>query len=276
MKNGPTKPKNKIVGIIQTILIVFTTIFSIASIAISSTIIFHNVYYKTFWVNGQSMYPTLNANAKRSNGTLIGNNASRKEDPSASENDYDIDYGYMDVQKSVIDNLDRFDIVVIKLHPEDEHSKRLIKRLIVKPGETFYIQNTGPNNEDNGKLYIKDGEEPIEGTDQTKPKWKYVEQNFIDYDSIIKCGNYRCSFSDDCNNPDKGYTLAEDEYFVMGDNRFPGCSSDSRNISEEEGQYKRSQIEGKAIALEGTCTVIINEKGKLDAGKIKYHWPTRL
>ena len=248
--------------VLEFIFVIFASIFSVASIAISSCIIFHNNYYEFFWVNGQSMYPTLNAKAKNKN--------SNNEDHLIGERDiygplgnYDVDYGYMDTHKSVLDNLQRFDIIVC--HQIDSE-KDVIKRILALPGETFYflLKQTNPDlPETNGDLYIKKpGEE----------EFTYVAQSFIS-EELLRAGNY----SDSRGNPlyhteGVGYTLADNEYFVVGDNRKPNCSSDSRIY--QHGIY-RENIKGKAIGLEGTCTVTTGENGGYTSTNVKHFFPTR-
>lgn len=244
MKENTELSKNKIVRIFQTILIVLMTIFTVGSIAASSTIIFHNTYYDTFWVNGQSMYPTLNLNAKRSDGELIGYGRSEGHEPNSQPGDYDIDYGYMDCHKSVIDSLERFDIVVFMLDPTAQNPKRRIKRIFGLPGETIYFISGGDNN---GDFYVKHNEES---------DFELAEQKFISTE-LVRQGEY----------PSQQYTLKENEYFLVGDNRKVGASTDSR----VEGPYKREQLEGKAIGLEGSCTY--SSEG---IKNIKHHWPRRL
>ena len=55
----------KILSVVLGVVLVF-------SVALSILLLFNKFYYTPFWVNGQSMYPTLNGEAKYSNGTLIG------------------------------------------------------------------------------------------------------------------------------------------------------------------------------------------------------------
>ena len=256
------KRKNpKVKKALELVFVIFATIFSVASIAISSCIIFHNNYYEFFWVNGQSMYPTLNKNARygenaepNKRNELIG---SRDLGPVIGN--YDVDYGYMDTHESVIRNIQRFDIIVCK---QLDSEKDVIKRVLALPGETFYFVATGANHENNGDFYVK-------GIEQEE--FTLVEQNFIELD-LVRSGDY----ADSRGNPKyhavgEGYTLAENEYFVVGDNRLPNCSSDSRRY--QTGIY-RENIKGKAIGLEGRCTVGQGEKGYTST-KVKHFFPTR-
>ena len=99
---------------------------------------------------------------------------------------------------------ERYDIIVF---PFSENTS-YIKRIIGLPGEIIQIKN--------GQVYLN-GE--------------ILDENYGKEDSI-----------EDPGLADEEIVLAEDEYFVLGDNR--NASVDSRK--EEVGLIKRSQIEGKA------------------------------
>lgn len=99
--------------------------------------------------------------------------------------------------------LERFDIVIF--NPHNGVDKYWIKRIIGLPGETIQIE--GPD------IYI-DGE--------------LLEENY-GKEPMVQSGV-----------AEEPYTLAEDEYFVLGDNR---CNStDSRVI----GAVKKADIAGRA------------------------------
>lgn len=98
-------------------------IFSIVSI-------FNNYYYKTFYVSGTSMSPTLNQ--------ILGR----------------ADYGKMDTSSGAKNGLKRFQIV-LTYYPEDMQKKEedrtyKIKRLLVLPGEYYKFEDD--------QLYIKKNE----------------------------------------------------------------------------------------------------------------------
>ena len=99
----------------------------------------------------------------------------------------------------------RFDIIIFR-YPDDE-SQLFIKRIIGLPGETVEIQD--------GKIYLNGSDEPLEDV-QTK-------------ETMVG------SFGP--------YTVPENSYFVMGDNRR--VSLDSR--SEEVGTVSEDSIVGKAF-----------------------------
>ena len=98
----------------------------------------------------------------------------------------------------------RFDIIIFR-YPDDE-SQLFIKRIIGLPGETVEIRD--------GKIYLNGSDEPLEDV-QTK-------------ETMVG------SFGP--------YTVPENSYFVMGDNR--NNSSDSR--TDMVGNIKRENIIGKA------------------------------
>lgn len=103
------------------------------------------------------------------------------------------------------------DIVIIKA-PDigpNEAEKDYIKRVIALPGETVDIRN--------GRVYV-DGQ--------------IIKEAYINTDyttSYEQIGNH--------------WNLQDDEIFVMGDNRIPGKSSDSRVF----GPVKLDSIKGVAI-----------------------------
>lgn len=97
-------------------------------------------------------------------------------------------------------NLNRSDIVIVKSPIEE--NKNYIKRIIGLPGDEIKIQN--------GSVYVND---------------KLLEENYTS-------NNYTEALN-------ATYTLLEgNEYFIMGDNRNPGGSIDSRTF----GPIKKSAI----------------------------------
>ncbi|MDO5715418.1 MAG: signal peptidase I [Tissierellia bacterium] len=96
----------------------------------------------------------------------------------------------------------RGDIVI--LQAPDEEKTEYVKRVVGLPGETVSISN--------GTLYI-DGKKFEEDYISTEYTEIYVEDTWV---------------------------LEEDEYFVLGDNRLPGKSLDSRFF----GPIKKNTIDG--------------------------------
>lgn len=214
-------------------------VVSIVFFVISASIYFVKSYFNTFWVNGQSMYPTLNGSAVNKNGESYG--------LVASDGDYidgkKIDFGLFNSHDSIFKKLKRFDIVLTNYNSNPEDSLK-IKRIVGMPGETIYFISTGSGKEHNGDLYVN-GE--------------YVAQPISD--EMIRSGFYA--------NYSSPITLKADEYFVCGDNR--GHSYDSTDI----GPIKKDWIEGKFVALIGYCQVKY-EDGEYKPYKVRYHWPRRL
>ena len=185
--NKPIKNRKIFAKVFNILLIVAAVVV----LAIEGVLYYQRSYLTPFWVNGQSMYPTLNQHATDATGREIGSTGG-----SASEG-YKVDYGVMDCHKGAIKRIKRFDIVVTKYSNNDTNNK--IKRVLGLPGETIYFTNTGPGHENNGDLYINN---------------KLIEQP-IDLE-YVRAGKY----------PNKTWILGSDEYFVCGDNR--AHSSDSR------------------------------------------------
>ena len=109
---------------------------------------------------------------------------------------------------------ERFDIVVFPV-PNGDH---YIKRVIGLPGETVRI-------EEDGRIYVKESDQDYE---LLEDKYAYYNSGAYEdpneYENIVK-----------------EWTLGEDEYFVMGDNR--NVSLDSR--ADEVGTIERERIIGK-------------------------------
>ncbi len=96
------------------------------------------------------------------------------------------------------------EIVIIKSPIENKH---YVKRLIGRPGDKIHIEN--------GQVYLND---------------QLLEEPYI------KGGETLAEL-------ENTWTLGEDEYFVMGDNRLPGKSMDSRAF----GPVSKKAIEGIAV-----------------------------
>ena len=207
----PIKNRNKF----KTFLAIFVIVISVCLLIVEGFVYYQRTYLTPFWVNGQSMYPTLNGHALDNYGNELN------ESSGTAKVGYIVDYGVMDTHQSAINHIKRFDIVVTKYSSLDEGNK--IKRVVGLPGETIRFVITGAGNEHNGDLYVND---------------KYVEQpissNIIKNSSGYPVGEVK---------------LGEDEYYVLGDNR--NHSNDSRS----KGAIKREYIVGKAIALCATCEV---------------------
>lgn len=234
--------------VLSKILTFFFSLTFVVALLLGSAIIFHNIYFQSFFVNGQSMYPTLNGNATYSDGTLIGERQIRPDDGNI------VEYGIMDTHQVAIKGIRRFDIIITAYSSGDLKDK--IKRVIAMPGDTFYFVSTSPGEATNGDLYIiPDGE-----TDGV-----LIPQTFGDED-ILRAKDYSGAYVPKESNP---LTLEDNEYYVMGDNRPD--SSDSSSAGPILYEY----IKGVAIAIEGTCTLVCSN-GECRAEQVNFHWPRSL
>ena len=120
--------------------------------------------------------------------------------------------GFSSVISRSVSGIKRFDIVVVHLDAKNEN---LIKRVIGLPGETITYLN--------GELYV-DGQHYTED---------FLDSVYVS-SQIGKKGSriFTQAFS---------YTLGDDEYFCMGDNRL--VSSDSRRY----GPFKGSDILSRGL-----------------------------
>ncbi len=125
-------------------------------------------------------------------------------------------------------SVDRFDIIVINAERFAGKDAHWVKRVIALPGETISYEIDEINKK--GVLIING---------------RIVEEDFIKgYDDLSK---------DDITYATGNISerkLANDEYFVMGDNR--GHSTDSR--VEKVGHIKKEEIFGVGIIITGRCS----------------------
>ncbi|MDR0934794.1 MAG: signal peptidase I [Erysipelotrichaceae bacterium] len=128
MKSIETKnERNKKIRKALNISIIIISIIAIVGLAGS---LFHKFYYTTFYIDGQSMYPTLNAGGGET---------------TAPERN---DFGIVDTSRSIINSIKRFDIVTTYF-PDDYNAKdelllnrdKKIKRVIGLPGEKVKTLN---------------------------------------------------------------------------------------------------------------------------------------
>ncbi len=162
---------------------IFIRFFSILIVLIIVLVVLFKYFISPIIVIGESMYPTINAG----------------------------DFILANTTESAIDEIERFDLVVLKYKYDNKHS--YIKRVIGLPGDSVKIVNNVIyiNGEELSEYYGYYNEE-LEGK---------VNDSFINMSEI---------------------KLKIDEYFVMGDNRY--TSIDSRN--EDFGTLNRDDIIGIA------------------------------
>lgn len=214
--------------------------------------------YKRFYVNGESMYPTLNKEIKiKENGKdvnigktyLVGGFSSKSHS-------YLCDYGLMDCASTYKESIKRFSIVVTYFNSDyqdgilKENAELKIKRVIGMPGETLYFAN-------DGLLYIKGKEEDsfkeVEQTFYNLASWNDESKEFLN--TVIGQTNLGSNFA---NGEENQLTLKDGEYFLVGDNRMEGCSNDSRII----GPVNENCFVGRVVTIIGKCWFSIDENGK--------------
>lgn len=205
MKYLPTWLK-KVISITSQLLFVVL-------ILVGGLVIFHNFYFTPIKIVGSSMEPTL----------------------------VNQEFGVMDQNPQTINNLQRFDIVIVQQNPTVD--RYLIKRLIGLPGETIALEADGSLLV-NGILVHQD----------FLPETGYQERTCTNMNAM------GCI----------PLTLDDNSYFVMGDNR--GFSTDSRVF----GPIEKEQLIGKLFAIEGICQGQTNSSANDDpdtCGTRQYFWP---
>lgn len=246
-RKAPKDRHEKSGYVVKKILWIFFVIIFVILILCGGVLIFHNTYFKTFFVNGQSMYPTLNQNAKDEKGNILSPTSGN------SGLGYTVDFGIMDQSKYRLSKLQRGDIV-ITYYKSDYNSEGLlnpnvstkIKRIVGLPGEKIALDGNGDLLV-NGVLTMLKGNHVYTSTPEGNRKYP-TGQDYIE--------------------------LGVGEYFVLGDNR------DNSQDSRKSGVVLFDYIIGVAVAVEGTCK--IGEKIGKDGHKIttceskRYFWPSIL
>lgn len=229
--------------------------------AFSINVVYLSVNYgDAFFVDGASMYPTLNKD-----GLVRQKDGSYKAITwkSSEQGDGDfVDYGWARMGEKGLSDLGRFDIA-ITYYPSDmvlqedgsylpkKGASLKIKRVIGLPGETVTIC---PDLDENGNIATPWGTTVIRDSagDVSTYSSYYSFSDFEDIDGET----YRSKVT--LANQNVGpITLGEDEYYVCGDNRAGHYSSDSRVI----GAIPRYCLQGKAYLVTSLRKLSKNEDG---------------
>ena len=253
----------------------------IINVCISFILVFRSYYFRSIFVSGSSMEPTLH-----------GTTSDR------------VDYGIIDDHDSAINRIKRFQIITTYYpfqgssdyvdvdgdgqgyeHGEnniidEKEASYKIKRVYALPGDTF-------------EFAIDEEFEAIalnlvnKGSDRFSPEVQYAASRAIQFKVNGKLANINFKRRIDpakikdyknFNENHAPYKLADDEYWVMGDNY--AASSDC--FTKAEPIY-RDNIVGVLIAIEGTCkiNIDIDSSSDVDGTKISYqckdrkrHFPT--
>ena len=234
----------------------------IINVCFSFILVFRSYYYRSIFVHGISMEPTLN-------GELSGRS----------------DYGIIDDHTSAINAIKRFQIITTyypftdsdyvggyvhgQTNVVDEvNSSYKIKRVYGLPGETIRFDVDLDKYETIKGCSTQEAfTEPVQKIAQECIKFyvkktgdlNFVEQKItfkrkIDVKKIPNYANFE-------------FELQSDEYWVMGDNY--SASSDCFNRNPKHPIYK-DNIVGVLIAIEGTCKIEGSTDKNLDGTKSSY------
>ena len=231
------------------------------SIIITGTFIFKKKYYMPIVVTGRSMWPTLAGG--------IGSGEMKIEDGSVVTGHCRYHYGLADLHTSSVNELKRFDVIVT-YYPQSwntdgdeqhyiQNRSYKIKRVWGFPGETINLSY-----DNNEKTYTftasKKGSPLYKIT--SKPVSNYTieyEGEYRDGESVMHYGTL--SFTHNAAEFDLPYksfkvinskreivnkTLADDEYYVMGDNW--SASTDCYEKSSVE-KLTKSYLQGRVISI---------------------------
>lgn len=203
----------RVVQIVTTIILTIATVVSIGAAYI-------NIIYTPIYIDGLSMYPTLND----------------LTEPTYKE------FGFMDARSKALNSIGRGDIVVFR-RIQESGSSYLIKRIIGLPLEQIKIEN----NPAGDTVYIR--------IDSNNDVFSLPEEYLSDGARIASAsGTYGVG---------SYYSLGENEYFMMGDNR--ANSQDSRffgaiNFTEIMGVLKAVQGYAKNIETQPDGKAILKNR----------------
>ena len=293
---SPLPPKRKKRKPWVIVVDVISGIVVFCSCAVIVNVTYLNVNFnEPFFVNGMSMYPTLNKDGER-----LENGSYRPltwDDRSNLVGDL-VDFGYAKTgdKGDWRDSLSRYDVVV-SFYPDDYDGEGLllpgreakIKRLIGMPGETLTFETVTrtPSAEGTGGLESVGGAEAVyvdAYSEDYNPAWGkttilhedgtteilkplYSEEDYPD----LKGRKYP-NAALPSNLQKKTWVLGENEYFLMGDNR--GGVLYSRD-SRDRGPVKEDMIVGKAYLITGKRKIVSSSEGlqaQFQLGSIYMPW----
>ena len=219
----------------------------IINVCISFILVFRSYYFKSIFVSGTSMEPTLHGSGGY------------------------VDYGIIDDHNSAIKNLERFQIITTyypfpnthdykepyvhggtNIIDENESSYK-IKRVYGLPGETirFTVDDealaaakTKPTDSAEYRYYLN---KSVLFSVKTNNSDTFVAQN-LKFERLInlnKIDAYR----------DFEFELGDDEYWVMGDNYIT-----SSDCFSKKAPIYRDNIVGVLIAIEGQCKIVTEKE----------------
>ncbi|HKM10957.1 MAG: signal peptidase I [Bacilli bacterium] len=167
-----------------------------------------NNYYTSVWISGESMLPTLQ----------------------------NLEFGLMNTHEYRINQIERYQIIIIDaaraLDSGSSTSRIIIKRVIGLPNETIHIED-GMTSTSPDSITITNANSTFTLDDQPINP---VDNNIYPFENTYIADKYACGHD---------YTLTDDQYFVLGDNR--ARSTDSRFF----GYIDKSEIIGVLFLIEG-------------------------
>lgn len=223
------------------------------SIVITGCFIFRKKYYQPIVVNGTSMWPTLSGGRGY-------------EDADKVYHYYRNHYGLADISKSSVRGLQRFDVVVTYYPPSwgGTSSEYKIKRVWGFPGET--IQLSYDTTTSSYTFIAQKAGEPRYVITSTKKGYVASFESFYKKDGKTIYEESKKSFTvNEFVLPHKTFrtvdslrqfskTLANDEYFVMGDN-WSG-STDSFENRDNPDRLTVNELQGRVICINAYVTYV--------------------
>ena len=229
------------------------------SIVITGCFIFKKKFYQPIVVNGQSMWPTLSGGG------------SFTEESTNYHLRYH--YGLADINKSSVNSLHRFDVVVT-YYPQGwggSSKDYKIKRVWGFPGETIALTYNSETCEYTFKAY-KQGQPTYElkstrkeftqtfetfYEEQGQTKYKESSLTYSVNEFVLPHKTFRTSHINPIGSSSKGprafhKDLKNDEYFVMGDN-WQGSTDSYENITNQN-RLTANELQGRVICINAYVT----------------------
>ena len=223
-----TKATSEVKILISKLIWVFIYILLLVSLCVSGIVLFQKTNYILTYVDGPSMYPTLN-NYK---------------------NSLYHDCGLVDESETMKKYMERFDIVITYYQTDytngklNRYADKKVKRLIGLPNEKVHIYTMDEVIDDKGTVG------KVRHLEIAK---RISEEEFGEYVDIpLPFDVYNISYlGSDVVHSDCEYELGDDEYFVVGDNWKQSRDSSDPVI----GAVTKEMITGVLIKTIGYCTV---------------------